>query len=284
MTSPLITIAIPFYNSEKFLPFAIQSVINQTYQNWELLLISDGGNDNSLQIAHQYAMTDKRIKVISDGKNKKLAARLNESVRLAKGKFYARMDDDDIMTIDRVKKQVDYLIEHPEVDAIGSSVMHINGMNEIVGSQDMSGVNDRFIHPTVMADIQWMLNNPYSEELPRAQDMDLWLRASRSSHFYNMPEPLLFDRNTGVPIVSLYVKSMQSLRLIANRYRMYDKTYFWGVRMKIKSYCQQYAYVLLDIFNLTDWLVKKRRIRPVSNSLILEKIDLSIAIKGIMMQ
>ena len=72
----LVTIAIPFFNSEKYLSFAIQSVINQSYSEWEIILIDDGSTDNSLEIAKSFESKDARIKVFSDGKNKGLLARL----------------------------------------------------------------------------------------------------------------------------------------------------------------------------------------------------------------
>lgn len=281
MADPLVTVAIPFYNSEKYLPYAIQSVINQTYQNWELLLIDDGGNDYSLKIACDFASRDERIRVISDGQNKKLTVRLNESIQMAKGVFYARMDDDDIMTVDRLERQIYYLKKHPDVDVIGSSAMHINYLNEIVGSHDMEGVTTGFIHPTVMARTQWFRNNLYSEELPRLQDMDLWLRTYRQFHFHNIPEPLLFYRNMGTPIVSRYHKSMQSLRLIANRYQIYNKSWLWSVRLKAKSYLQQNLYFLFALFHKTDLLVRFRNTKSVNESMILgnEDVKKSIAIE-----
>ena len=92
-----VTIAIPFYNSECFLADAIQSVVNQTYINWELLLMDDNGTDGSRKIAEKFAAKDKRIRLVSDNENHGLPSRLNESVELAKGEIYVRMDDDDIM-------------------------------------------------------------------------------------------------------------------------------------------------------------------------------------------
>ena len=93
----LVTIAIPVYNGESYLRDAIQSVVNQTFQDWELYLINDGSTDNSLAIMQEYALNDIRIKVIDDGQNKGLVTRLNQSIETAIGKYYARMDADDIM-------------------------------------------------------------------------------------------------------------------------------------------------------------------------------------------
>ena len=106
---PLISIGIPFYNAEKYLKFAIQSVIAQSYQNWELILVDDGSSDNSLEIAQDFALKDARIRVICDGKNRKLPYRLNQLILESKGDFIARMDADDIMHPDRLLIQLTYL-------------------------------------------------------------------------------------------------------------------------------------------------------------------------------
>ena len=86
MVSLKVTIAIPIYNAESYLSFAIQSVVNQTYKNWELLLMEDGSTDSSVEIARLYAEKDERIRVIEDGVNRGLIYRLNESIKMANGK------------------------------------------------------------------------------------------------------------------------------------------------------------------------------------------------------
>ena len=104
-----VTIAIPVYNGESYLRDAIQSVVNQTFQDWELYLVNDGSTDGSLAIMQEYALRDIRIKVIDDGQNKGLVTRLNQSIEIAVGKYYARMDADDINDFNRFEKEVEYL-------------------------------------------------------------------------------------------------------------------------------------------------------------------------------
>lgn len=276
----LITIAIPFFNSEQYLAYAIQSVINQTYKNWELLLIDDGGKDNSLKVAKEYADRDSRIYVISDGMNKHLAVRLNESVRMARGEYYVRMDDDDIMVPNRIEKQLSYFIYNHNLDVVGSSAMLINGQNVVIGSQDMSGVTTGFIHPTIMARTKWLLENPYSEELPRAQDLDLWLRTSSISNFYNIPEPLLFYRTIDSPSDSRYIKSMKSLRIIADRYSLYNKNIFWKFKVKVKSYLQTFIFEVLLLIGKTNMIVRLRNIKKVPCEISLTNEVLEASIKA----
>ena len=271
MKEPLVTIAIPFYNTEKYFAFAIQSVINQTYRNWELLLIDDGGNDLSWKIAKGFAESDNRIKVIKDGENKGLPIRLNESIIMAKGEYYARMDDDDIMDVHRIEKQVAYLQAHPDVDVVGSSAMLINATNNIVGSFSKEGNTENFIHPSVMGHTSWFQDNPYDGKLKRSQDYDLWLRTQKHSKFYNIPEALLFYRNTGIPTRKKYARNMACLRQIASRRNLYGKDMTWSIKLWLSSWVKQYIYNIFGIIGKTDWLVKHRRITVLPDNLCLSQ-------------
>lgn len=222
----LVSIVIPVYNGEVYLRDAIQSVVNQTFQNWKLYLINDGSTDGSLVIMEEYALRDARIKVIDDGQNKGLVTRLNQSVEIAVGKYYARMDADDIMYITRIEEQVTFLESHPDVDVLGTSIMIIDNNNDIVGSDMYTGEVNSFIHPTVMGKLEWFRSNPYCEWALRAEDMELWSRTASKSKFWALNKPLLFYREFGVPIVKKYIQTQKTLLRICFRYKRYEKSCF----------------------------------------------------------
>src|SRR5690554_372042 len=137
----MITIGIPFYNDEHFLDFAIQSVFNQTYTDWKLILISDGGTDGSLSIARSYEK-DPRVTIISDGENRKLPYRLNQIAQLSTTKYLARMDADDIMHPERIEKQLEILQKNPDIDVLGTNAYSIDDENNIQGVRmDMNNGN-----------------------------------------------------------------------------------------------------------------------------------------------
>lgn len=207
----LVSITIPVYNGESFLRDAIQSVVNQTFQDWELYLINDGSTDGSSVIMQEYALRDTRIKVIDDGQNKGLVTRLNQSVEIAVGKYYARMDADDIMYITRIEEQVMFLESHPDVDVLGTSIMIIDNNNDIVGADMCTGKVNRFIHPTVMGKLEWFRANPYCEWALRAEDMELWNRTASKSNFWALNKPLLFYREFGIPVVRKYIQTQKTL-------------------------------------------------------------------------
>ncbi len=277
---PLVTIAIPFYNSERFLHYAIQSVINQTYTNWELILIDDGSYDNSLAIAKEYAERDGRIIIVNDGLNKGLPARLNESVRIAKGEYYARMDADDIMNVDRIAIQIHYLEEHPNIDVIGSSAMIIDNANNIIKSYDQQGVNDGFIHPTVMAKTMWFKENPYNIQLNRSQDIELWMRTADKYDFYNIREPLLFYRETGNITLSKKLKSNKTLRSLCRKYKKYNKSLMWSVKWMIIYYIEDIIYVVSSLLGLNDMTNNLRKKKELPVEIRLTNVDLGFSISG----
>lgn len=278
LTRYLVTIAIPFYNAEKFLSFAINSVINQTYHNWELLLLDDGSSDGSLNIAINYAKIDNRIRVISDGNNKGFIERLNQSIRMMKGLYYARMDADDIMYKKRIEMQVLYLISHPECDVVGSSAMLIDVNNKIVGSDNMVSIDDRFIHPSVTGKAEWFKMNAYRSDAIRAEDAELWLRTHPYSSFYNIEEPLLFYRELGIPALNKYLLTQKSLYFMYIRYAEYGMTYYWALSNIIKSIIKSCMYIIFSSVGLQSVLLKMRRRKSIPAKLLLSQFDLNQSI------
>ncbi len=284
----LVSIGIPFYNAEKYLKEAIQSVINQSYSNWELILLDDGSTDNSLEIAHSFI--DKRIKVISDGQNKKLVRRLNELVRLSSGDLYARMDADDIMHFDRIKTQVDFLLNNTDVDVVGSSYYSIDIENNINGVKNMppklSTVKDVlkygcFAHPTVMGRITWFKENLYDEKWTKMmEDFELWIRTVQKSNFRNINKPLLYYRNVGVPTIRKYKSQTFNVIKVIQARDLYNIHLSDSIYYSIKNYLKILTYICFNFVGKVDYLVKKRSIKVSGKELIDGTNDLFISIKS----
>ena len=281
ITRPLVTIAIPIYNADKYIRDAIQSCINQTYQNWELLLMCDGSTDNSTVIAKEIANGDSRIKIIDDGQNRGLIARLNQSVEMCETKYYARMDADDIMCINRIEEQVKFMEEHAEVDVCGSSIMTIDNNNNIIGSSFNEGRVNSFIHPTVFGRTEWFRENPYANWALRAEDFELWIRTSGKSNFYALPQPLLFYREFGVPTFKKYYLTQKTIIKVATHYKEYRKSFFWFVKTNVFSYVKIFINVLFSLIGKMDLLVAMRRRKQLPNGVLLTDSDLQKAILGV---
>jgi len=262
---PLITIGIPFYNAECFLADAIQSVINQSFQDWELLLIDDGSKDGSVEIAKKFLLDD-RIKLIVDCENKGLVFRLNQQISLAKGKYFARMDADDIMHPFRIEKQVCFLESNPCIDAVGSYAYSIDTKNNVSGMlitnpypRTLSDVFNHkcFIHPSVMAKSEWYKNNLYNSKYIRMEDKELWARVIQQSNFANLTVPLLFYRDIGIPQLKKYLQSMKGDRaLIKNTFLRFFSVQKW--QLLFKNYAKCFLYIVFTICRQQDFLIKRR--------------------------
>ena len=259
----MVTIGLPFYNAEKYLALAIESVLQQTYTDWELLLLDDGSTDNSLSIAQSYAQKDSRIKVISDGKNKNLATRLNELPSLAQGLYLARMDADDIMLPARIERQLAVLKAHPEIDVLGTNAYIINDENAVTSTRypitpknTLTRVKS-FIHPTIIAKKQWFLENPYDTKALRMEDAELWYRTHSKYHFVRLNEPLMFYREVGNNYYKKYFLAQQSKAYIFNKYpnEGYWKQYFRS------NFLKGIVYRIAHIFGMEQWLVNRRNVK-----------------------
>jgi len=192
---PLVTIAMPFRNSERTLAEAIRSIELQTFEDWELLLCDDGSSDRSASIAH--ATADPRVVVWSDGLFKTLGTRLNECIDRARGVYFARMDADDICYPERIAAQVRFLKDNPGVDLVGTSMAIFGEGGACLGKRcgpqlharicRTPAFSFRLFHPTWVGKLSWFRRYRY-RSVP--EDQDLLFRAYRDSTYANIPEIL----------------------------------------------------------------------------------------------
>ena len=259
----MVTIGLPFYNAEKYLALAIESVLQQTYTNWELLLLDDGSTDNSLSIAQSYAQKDSRIRVLSDSKNRKSGYRHNQAAQLTKTKYLAKMDADDIMHPNRIARQVEILETHSEIDVLGTNAYIINDDNKVMGTRYPIDSEERlervkdFMQPTIMAKTEWFLTNPYDIEAIRLEDAELWYRTHSKYHFVRLNEPLLFYREVGNNYYKKYFLAQQSKAYIFSKYpnESYWKHYFRA------NFLKGIVYRIAHIFGMEQWLVNRRNVK-----------------------
>lgn len=206
---PLVSIALSALNSAPTLDLAVRSILTQSYDNWELLLVDDGSTDDTLERMRSYR--DPRIRILADGDSLGLASRLNQAIDAAGGSLFARMDADDIAYPNRLAKQVRYLIEHPEIDLLATGALVVDGalrprglfprsgdVHEEICAHPTSGFY--FVHPTWMGRVEWFRKHRYRGALSKAEDQELLLRTYRESRFARLPEVLLGYRMTRVPL------------------------------------------------------------------------------------
>jgi glycosyltransferase involved in cell wall biosynthesis len=202
-STPKITVAMPVFNGGQHLRLAVLSIVGQTFQDWELLLIDDGSTDNALQgIADIH---DCRIRVLRDGINKGLAARLNEAIDLARGQYFARMDHDDVSYPERFAHQVALLESNPELDVVAARSITISDDDEQVGNLPCPLTHREicarpwlgfyFPHPTWMGHTTWFRTYRYAFPSPYfCEDQELLLRSHAKSRFATVDRVLFAYR------------------------------------------------------------------------------------------
>lgn len=268
--NPYITIGIPFYNSEKYLEDAICSVLAQTHEKWELLLVDDGSSDGSLNIARKYEHLDSRVRVISDGENKKLPFRLNQIVKESSYDYIARMDADDLMSNDRLEVQLRGLEENPEIDFVSSGCLTIGKNNELTGIRKgenfqvdaamiLEGTTN-ILHASLLAKKSWYTKNLYNTKNIQAEDYELWLTAAKKNdlNYLVIEEPLYWYRVTENVTLEKLVRGYNSqIEVINNNYKNviseYEKLLIIGKFQRKKLIVKA-----LSKLNLLNILLKRR--------------------------
>lgn len=255
-----VTIAIPFYNSERFLEAAIVSVIDQTHKDWKLLLVDDGSTDTSVEIAKKYVRLDKRISLVADGKNRNLAYRLNQITSLTDTEYLARMDADDVMHPRRIAEQLQVLNVDSTIDVLGTNAFSINEYDEVVGIRLKFEDETRlisvsqFIHPTIIARRSWFQEHPYDPKFARMQDAELWHRSISSSNFKVITEPLFFYREISNTYYKKYWRALPTLYKLAFRDNFSS---FWFFRL-ITNFLKVFGYFVYEKILKSDFLIRRR--------------------------
>lgn len=199
---PHVSVVMAVYNAEKYLKLAIDSILNQTFRDFEFIIIDDGSTDRSQAFIKSYS--DPRVKLLINEKNSGLVYSLNKGIDNAKGNYIARMDADDISLPNRLMKQVSYLDAYPVVDVCGA---FIETFDDIKGTRDKCRVYPEkdleikgkmifecaFAHPVVMLRKKTLLEKGlrYDATFIHAEDYDLWSRMMEFCVFHNIPDVLL---------------------------------------------------------------------------------------------
>lgn len=197
---PIISVIMSVRNGEKYVADSIRSMLNQSFKDFEFIILNDASIDNTLKIINK--IKDKRLKVISNSRKKGLTKSLNICLKICKGKYIARMDHDDIARPDRFQKQISFLEQNPKVGVVGSWVEIIDSWGKSKGllkfpKSQKTILNKIFLynpirHSTVM--FRKELVNKYGfydANLDGAEDYDLWLRFSRHTKIANINIPLV---------------------------------------------------------------------------------------------
>lgn len=195
---PQVSVLMPVYNTASFLREAMDSILSQTFEDFELIVLDDCSPDNAEEVLDAY--DDPRIVRYRGEKNVGLSNVLNEGLDIAQGKYIARMDSDDISMPNRLQVQVDYLEAHPEVDLVSVGMQLFGAKEEVwIREQDPEKVkiSALFHSPVLHASSVWRKESferhglRFRQEMVPAEDYDLWTRALvKGLKLVNLPEVL----------------------------------------------------------------------------------------------
>ncbi len=226
--TPRVTVLMPVYNGEKYLREAIESILSQTFADFEFLIINDGSTDRTAEIIASYK--DRRIRLIPNESNLGLIATLNRGLRLSRGEYIARMDADDISLPRRLEKQVQFMDRHPRVGVCGTRFRTIGDEKNIRGRMvktdpDMIRCGLLFssmlAHPTIMMrkDLIERHNLLYNPEFVHVEDFELWVRMLNYCDLANLKDTLACYRFHGRQVTRLFIEERQQAmaRILASQ-------------------------------------------------------------------
>ncbi len=204
---PLITILLPVHNAEKHLPDCLDSLLNQSYKNIEIVAIDDKSSDKSARILNQFKKNDKRLRVYKNVKRYGIAITLNRLVKKAKGSYIAFMDTNDISSPNRIRKQYKFLLDNPGIVAVGSQCMFINEHGKKIGKSSFPAYHD-LIAQNPLHGISMQFETVLINKMILPKDVlkfnsnskpffysDLFMKLLPFGKFANMEDFLHFHRN-----------------------------------------------------------------------------------------
>jgi len=272
MLPPLISVLMPAYNAEKYIGEAIKSVLNQTFTDFELIVINDGSTDKTEEIILSFK--DERICYIKNETNLKLIATLNKGIDLALGKYIARIDADDLCLPNRFEKQIDFLENHPDYVLCGSWAHLVDSQGEKTGRVKYVNIHNLLkisllftvplIHPSVMAKTDILKQFKYSASALHTEDFDLWLRIVNAGYkIANIPEYLIkyrwHDTNISVEneafqtekkfeLLKPYIESFIGREILKEEFDLHQlsfRLYHLGKKKEVSN---------IDLLNEKKWL------------------------------
>lgn len=215
----IVSVIIPAYNAEKYLAEAIESVLTQSFKNYELIIIDDGSSDRTNEVISRYTARDSRIVALKNPANLGIAATRNHGLKIATGKYVAWQDADDISMPDRLQVQVDFLDLHPDVGIVGGNLEIFSG-NSVVEMRKYPEEDSEIrkciykyspiAQPSAMirADLFKRAGN-YDLKLPPAEDLDMTFRIGAFSKLANLPVTLIKYRISDGSATSMMSRKME---------------------------------------------------------------------------
>lgn len=265
--SKIASFLVPAYNADQYIIETLNSLSNQTYTDFNILVIDDGSSDSTLSLLLEY--DDDRLYVLKNEKNIRLVATLNKGLDVLTSKYIIRMDADDLITYNRLEKLISFMEKNPQVDICGSALQYIGKRRDVIRFKEKNEEIKASIpfhsimpHATVIFKTSHLekFGIRYSERHIHMEDADLWFRIHEFTHFSNISEVLYFYRWEGQNITQKTVNTRFERELV----------YFSNVYSKLG--------IPVTKEQIANWIKKntskKLKRKSISNSLkFLQQID-----------
>jgi glycosyltransferase EpsE len=248
MPTPLLSVLMAVYNDAKWLQYSIPSILSQTFQDFEFIIVNDGSKDNTAEILAEWAARDSRIVVHNLPKNSGLSHALNTGLTLARADLVARHDADDVALPERLDRQYAFMKTHPEIAILGTNAIAVDGEGRELGLMECppsaEGIRRAlrwttpFIHPSVMYRREAVLAlGGYEESFHRCEDYDLWFRFLAQYKGANLPEVLMKYR--------IYPEGYKKKKF---RFRVIEARIRWRGFRTIKALWWEYLFAAKPLF------------------------------------
>jgi len=219
---PLISVIMPVYNEERWLDQSISSILNQSFRDFEFIILNDASKDCSIDIINKYLSVDSRIKLFNNRENYGLVKTLNKGIDLARGKYIARMDADDVSFPERLNIQIRFLKQNPEIQFVGTGSEVTNDSGERLKTDNTKYVppilvkwclifKNVFTHGSIMCQSEMLKKNSYAQWAANGEDYELWARLKDNYRMSIIPD-ILYRRRSHANNISH--KNSKSLRKI----------------------------------------------------------------------
>ncbi len=242
MRDPVLSVILPVYNGAATLSSALRSVLTQTFEDFEIIMLNDASTDDSLKIANSFQ--DSRLHIVNGEPNRGLAYRLNQGIELARGHYIARMDQDDICFPDRFACQLEFLENNPDIDLLGSRAVAFRSPSDIIGLMPFRETHEEICarpwqgfylyHPTWMGRVEWFRR--YRYRIPErflSEDQELLMRSYPESRFACCKEVLLAYRKDGLNVK----KTLRARRSLLGSQLMHfiPRHQYWNVILSVSA-------------------------------------------------
>lgn len=246
-TPPAISVLLSVYNAEKYVSIAIESILDQTITDFELIIIDDCSTDTSWDICQKYAKQDSRIVAVRNKSNLGGCETLNVGLRLARGRYIARQDNDDWSYPYRLARQLEFMETHADVGIVGGSMEIMNENEQVIGKRiyNLTDSDIRkkifryspFCHPLVMIRKSILdAAGEYDSQHAPADDYDLYFRIGKHSKFANLNEILLKYRVVSTSLTNSRTKKMELATIKVRKLYQNDDCYSAGLTDRIYNY------------------------------------------------